>query len=71
MNAVHPYTRDEHDAGFALAKLFLARIASGEPIEADGLAQQLSIARMASLERLRAFAAAIQAALFEGARDAS
>lgn len=68
--SVHPYTVDEQDAGRALAESFLARVASGEPIEMDALCQQLGIARMASLERQRGFASRLQEALIEGARDA-
>lgn len=67
---LHPYLRDELAAGRALADDFLRRIARREPIKMDALCQQLGIARMASLERLRGFCARVQQEL-EARRDAS
>jgi len=62
---VHPFTADELAAGRALAESFLERVASGEPIEADGLAQQFELARMGSMARARGFAARLQEVLRE------
>lgn len=67
---VHSYVVDEQAAGGALAESFIERLKSGEPVGADDLAQQLSIARFGSVERQRAFAARIQQALIAGVRDA-
>lgn len=64
MTAPHPYEQDELAAGRAQAGQFLERIAAG-PIEVDALAQQVELARMGSMPRLRGFAARIQEALRE------
>ncbi|MDT3680295.1 MAG: hypothetical protein ROZ64_15840 [Burkholderiaceae bacterium] len=56
--------------GYEQAESFIARIKSGEPITMDELAQQIGLARMGSMERLRGFCSRLQAALLEGVRDA-
>lgn len=62
---IHPFTAEELTAGRALAESFLARIASGESIEADGLCQAIELARHGSLTRMRGFAAKLQEVLRE------
>lgn len=65
----HPFAADEQAEGFALAESFLDRFTQG-PVECDGLAQAVALARMGSMERLRGFCARIQHEL-EVRRDAS
>lgn len=62
----HPYHADELAAGRSQADAFLARLAGG-PVECDALAQQVEIARMGSIVRLRGFAARIQQEFSGGA----
>lgn len=63
----HPYLADELDEGRRQAQSFLDRLAAG-PVEADGLAQQIELARMGSLARMRGFAARLQEILTEAGR---
>lgn len=71
MSAPHAFVDEEQRLGCQQAEAFLARVESGEPIECDDLAQQLSLARFGSCERQRAFAGRIQQAMVEGVRGAS
>lgn len=66
----HPCLQDELAAGRAQATAFLDRLRTG-PIEADGLAQQVELARHGSLARMRGFAARIQEVLAEVADHAT
>jgi hypothetical protein len=68
--AATSYRDEQHAEGAKQAERFIARLESGEPIAADELAQQMSIARFGSIERQRAFTSRIQAVLIERCRDA-
>lgn len=70
MNPRPSYTDEQMREGFDQAEAFVERIKSGAPITMDELAQQIGLARMGSMERLRGFASRLQAALLEGVRDA-